>query len=326
MANQPFGCTIQNAPARKQRGSGDRVLNESKIRNFLYLSNKKSIVKAAEELYITQQALSKQIALLEQDIGVTLFTRTNKGISLTENGKICYDMFDRFIREYDGCRKKFRESVSASIVNIGAQSWIEIGKPMRNVVKSLDEKTVVNLGCYPIDTLVDCLHAGEVDIAIMLERFIPNEDDSLESCPLAETPMGLLMPRDYPGAEEATSYMDFRNEPYLGFPLKNEEAFETLARLKIMLSEYGMSPEAVKITLNSESVSSEMEIGHGVCMMPLMFNRTIRNPRIKVFPTGVNKRLMCIWRRNDATEDLKQFIELLCAECQKPEYREEVGF
>lgn len=300
------------------------MLNESKIRNFLYLAGKKSIVKAAEELYITQQALSKQIALLEQDIGVTLFTRTNKGVSLTENGKICYDMFDRFIKEYDGYRKKFRESVSASIVNIGAQSWIEIGKPMRNVVKSLDEKIVVNLACYSIDTLVDCLHAGEVDIAIMLERFIPNEDDSLQSCVLTETPMGLLMPQDYPGAENSTSYLDFCNEPYIGFPLRNEEAFETLARLKIMLSEYGMTPSAVKITSNSESVSFEMELGHGVCMMPLMFNRTIRSSRVKVFPTGVNKRLMCVWRRNDTTEELKRFIDLLCGECQKHEYLDDI--
>ena len=312
--------------ATDNQESGEVMLNESKIRNFLYLSGKKSIVKAADELYITQQALSKQIALLEQDIGVTLFTRTNKGISLTENGKICYDMFDRFIKEYDSCRKKFRESVNASIINIGAQSWFEIGKPMSNVVKALNEEIRVNLVCSPVDALVESLHAGKVDIAIMLERFVPHEDDTFQSCPLANTPMGLLIPRDYPGAENASSYLDFRNEPYLGFPLKNEEAFETLSRLKIMLSEYGMTPDAIKITSNSESVSLEMEIGHGICMMPLMFNRTVRNPKIKVFPTGVEKRLMCVWRRNDMSEELQRFIELLCDECQKSEYREELGY
>lgn len=299
------------------------MLSESKIRNFLYLSNKKSIVEAAEDLYITQQALSKQIALLEGDVGVPLFTRTNRGISLTENGKICYDLFDRFIKEYDGCRKKFQEIASASVVNIGTQNWFEIVKPMRNVVNTLGGKMVVNLGCYPVDSLIDCLHSGVIDIAIMLERFIPNEDDSIQSCPLADTPMGLLMPKDYPGASEATSYMDFCNETYLGFPLKNEEAHETLARLKIMLSEYGMTPKTVKITLNSESVHSEMEIGHGVCMMPLLFNRTVHNPKIQVFLTGVNKRLMCVWRRNDTTAHLTSFIDSLCAECQKDEYREE---
>ena len=311
--------------SQNNQESGEDVLNESKIRNFLYLAGKKSIVKAADELYITQQALSKQIALLEQDIGVTLFTRTNKGISLTENGKICYDMFDRFIKEYDSYRKKFSENAGVSIINVGAQSWFEIGKPMRNVVKTLNEKIVVNLVCSSIDTLVEGLRAGEIDIAIMLERFIPSEDDTFQSCPLTETPMGLLVPRDYPGADEALSYLDFRNEPYLGFPLKNEEAFETLSRLKIMLSEYGMSPGAIKITSNSESVSLEMEIGHGICMMPLMFNRSVRNPKIKVFPTDVEKRLMCVWRRNDISDELQRFIELLCDECQKSEYREELG-
>ena len=49
-----------------------------------------SITKAANFLYISQPAVTKSLQKLENELGITLFNRSPKGVTLTENGKIFY--------------------------------------------------------------------------------------------------------------------------------------------------------------------------------------------------------------------------------------------
>ena len=67
---------------------------------FIETSQHKSMSKAAEALYISQQALSRCIANMEQELGVELFSRSVKGIRLTEDGKYLYDLFAPQVEQF----------------------------------------------------------------------------------------------------------------------------------------------------------------------------------------------------------------------------------
>ena len=54
------------------------------LRYFLTVAKEQSFTKAAEQLHITQPTLSRQMAALEDELGITLFLRNGKRISLTE--------------------------------------------------------------------------------------------------------------------------------------------------------------------------------------------------------------------------------------------------
>ena len=60
-----------------------RVLNY-----FLTVAREENFTRAAQMLHVTQPTLSRQIAQLEEDLGVKLFTRSNHNIILTEDGMI----------------------------------------------------------------------------------------------------------------------------------------------------------------------------------------------------------------------------------------------
>lgn len=60
-----------------------RVLNY-----FLAVAREGNFTRAAEQLHITQPTLSRQIADLEAELGVKLFTRSNHSITLTEDGML----------------------------------------------------------------------------------------------------------------------------------------------------------------------------------------------------------------------------------------------
>ena len=69
------------------------MLNEIKIKYFLVLSEYLNFSTAAKALHITQQALSKQIGQLEQELDCVLFTRVPRGVELTEAGAVMQKTF-----------------------------------------------------------------------------------------------------------------------------------------------------------------------------------------------------------------------------------------
>ena len=60
------------------------------LETFIVVADLGSFNKAAEALYITPPAVTKQINLLEKDLGLRLFIRTHRGLTLTEAGKSLY--------------------------------------------------------------------------------------------------------------------------------------------------------------------------------------------------------------------------------------------
>jgi LysR family glycine cleavage system transcriptional activator len=80
------------------------------LRAFEAAARHLSFTKAAEELHVTQAAISHQIKALEEHVGVALFERRNKAVLLTEAGQLCLpglrEGFDRLAEAMDGIRRR----------------------------------------------------------------------------------------------------------------------------------------------------------------------------------------------------------------------------
>ena len=64
-------------------------MNDLQIDYFMAVGTNLSFTKTSQELYVSQPAISKQIKLMEEELGVRLFYRNNKKTELTEAGKRC---------------------------------------------------------------------------------------------------------------------------------------------------------------------------------------------------------------------------------------------
>ena len=77
----------------------EAALNYNKLRYFYEASRTLNLTRAAQNLYISQPALSKHISDLENDFGTPLFVRTNRNLILTQAGEVlreeCCRIFDR---------------------------------------------------------------------------------------------------------------------------------------------------------------------------------------------------------------------------------------
>lgn len=65
-------------------------MNLKHLSYFVDISKRESFTKAADDIYVSQSALSKSVKSLEQELNVTLIDRTSKSFNLTEEGKILF--------------------------------------------------------------------------------------------------------------------------------------------------------------------------------------------------------------------------------------------
>ena len=73
------------------------------IKYFYYVARIGSVTQAADQLCVTQSAVSKQIQNLEYNLNISLFQRKNKSLILTEAGKKLFQAADRALTELDDC-------------------------------------------------------------------------------------------------------------------------------------------------------------------------------------------------------------------------------
>ena len=87
-----------------------------------------SFAKAAEEIGYTQSALSQAIASLEDELGMTLLTRSRTGSALTDEGKELYPYIERTIFQYRASVEKAKEinGLETGIVRMGTVASVSV--------------------------------------------------------------------------------------------------------------------------------------------------------------------------------------------------------
>lgn len=102
----------------------DVNLNSLKI--FLVVATSNSFLEASNKLYISQPAISKSINKLEEDLGVSLFYRANKGVTLTSDGEILLKYVKDSRKLLLACERMLssNNSLDSGSIVIGAQSHI----------------------------------------------------------------------------------------------------------------------------------------------------------------------------------------------------------
>ena len=71
------------------------------LRYVIALAEKQNFSKAADELFITQPTLSQQIKKLEDNLGIQIFYRTTKTVTLTQDGKEFVDKARTVMKSYE---------------------------------------------------------------------------------------------------------------------------------------------------------------------------------------------------------------------------------
>lgn len=140
-------------------------------RIFYTVANHKNITKAAEELNISQPAISKSIKNLEEQLGGQLFVRTKRGVMLTEEGKEFYNYIKQAIEYISNAENKFTELINleAGCIKIGISSTLtkEFLLPYLEEFHRLYPKIDIQIMTNVSSELFPMLRNGLIDIIIL---------------------------------------------------------------------------------------------------------------------------------------------------------------
>ena len=79
------------------------------LRTFVAVSDAGSLTKAAEKIFLTQPAISRQIQALEASLGLVLFERIGRGVRLTDDGMLLRGYAERCLALLEDCRRELEE-------------------------------------------------------------------------------------------------------------------------------------------------------------------------------------------------------------------------
>ena len=146
-----------------------------------------SITKAAEALFVTQPALTRTIQALERDLGCTLLSRTQKGISTTQEGEILYRHLDQALSVIATAESRIRDigSLEGGELRVGAGDMLcrHLLVPVLKTFHVLHPAVRIHVTCIETPGAAALLRAGKLDLALMN---LPLDDDALAYQPLRD--------------------------------------------------------------------------------------------------------------------------------------------
>lgn len=157
----------------------------SQLRTLVHVAELGSLSKAAARLRIAQPALSRQVRLLEAELGAALFARHGRGMVITERGREVLAYAKRIVGEVEALKASAAgpEPVLAGHVAIGLPPTIAdlISVPLVAAFTATHPGVMVQLVSAYTGYLLDGLHRGEIDLAILYD---PRTTRALRTRPL----------------------------------------------------------------------------------------------------------------------------------------------
>ncbi len=239
------------------------------MKYFITVAKCRSFTKAAEILFVTQPALSRQINAMEKELNMQLFIRTTRHVKLTPPARILLQEFEKIYDAYNLAVANARNSFQglSGDLNIGILEGTYMGDLFPGILKYLSENypnIKINLHNYSFKMLIQKLYQEELDIIFTL-YFDVKEREMLEYQVIEQTRDHMVVHKDHPLANAGKALLSDFSEDMLVM-VSPEDSMESPRLILDACETAGFTPNV----RYASSLSEEMllvEAGVGVCIL-----------------------------------------------------------
>ena len=237
-----------------------------------------SFNKAAQQLHLTPSAISHAIAVMEAELGFTLFNRGKNGVTMTSYGASLYPSIRAVLNSDEALQQSIARlnGLEKGKVKLGAFNSVCAGllpQILKSFMASFPQIEVeVYQGTY--DDVKEWLRTGQVDIAFLSSTC--REEFSLTE--LFREPLLCIVPQDWPEPQDGV----------MTPALMNGQSFvvqcdATDAEMRQFLKKYKIGTERRCHVIDDQSNIAMVEAGLGISIMPQMLLRDCK-AAVKVYP------------------------------------------
>ena len=303
-------------------------MNDLQLDYFLAAARNLSFSKAAQELYVSQPAVSRQIQALEEELGCPLFLRQNKGIQLTANGEMFYRFFDEYKSQLNDLKLRVRLSMEqkSRVVHFGILTNSNLSHIVNPVLEEFNQKypdVKVEINSYEPRKASDAIQSGKEDVVLTIMPKVTHVE-GLESETISEIPRVLIYNKrkyaekiskkqveyinqeDAEGNTKLVSPADFKDEDFLTV---SDEEFDFVTELiRSICKPYGFVPK-VQLVRSTDAMIGGVQCGLGVAINDI-WCRALDNPDFGHIVLDTSHAVTLIWNQETDTV-VKYFIKIL---------------
>lgn len=240
------------------------------LRYFVAAAEDLSISRAAERLHVSQPALSRQIAVLENEIGVPLFDRIKKRIYLTEAGRFFLPKARQILCDAEASAQQLREQFGhvPRTYRVGFITPLldDVVAPAVRALRAANPRFQVTLLELTPRAQLDRLRDRELDVAVL-----GNVDDEarhrFEVTQLARYRMAAVLSADHPSAKhKSVALSELAQELWISL---SEHAFPGRREfLRVICRKSGFEPDIVLEADGLAVMMASIAAGSGVGILP----------------------------------------------------------
>lgn len=237
------------------------------IKYFIEVAKREHVTEAAEHLHVAQSAVSRQIAKLEEELGVDLFIREGRNVRLTPVGGIFLKHMEQAIQVIEDAEQAIREYTDPEkgTIHIGFVSTLAL-YILPTLISAFrrtypDVKFKLSQGTYY--EVMDSVIKGKANLALMAP--VPTENNRLLGEVLSTENIVALLPANHPKAKEAVLHLsELRDESFVMFP----ESFILRKTLVEACEQLGFTPNVTFEGDDIDAIKGLVSAGLGISLLP----------------------------------------------------------
>lgn len=136
------------------------------LKYFVVTAECYSMTMASEVLHVSQQCISRDIKQLENELGVQLFNRSKKGVTLTKEGQSVYARAKKILKQVSDLSHLFEEAHTTNLMFGCYMALADTISTILNIYESLEDTIAINNIYFSTEKLYEEIQTGGIDIAL----------------------------------------------------------------------------------------------------------------------------------------------------------------
>ncbi len=238
------------------------------IQYFIAIAEREHFNRASQHLNIAQPALTRQMKLLEAEMGVALFERLPRGIRLTPAGRFFLDEAREIVRHLSTAVTRTQAAAAGragrlrlGVIEMGAWHGLipDSVRRFRKVFPAVD----LDLAVLSSPGQIEALRARKLDAGLL---YYPPKDAGFVAIPLIRHPVMIALPAESPLAGQAQVRLrDLADENFIGFRREMSPQFHDEIHAECRARDF--APRFLTETGSEADMLALVSAGAGVCFV-----------------------------------------------------------
>ena len=298
------------------------------LNEFIVLAETGNFSEAADLLFLSQSSLSKHIQSIEKELGVQLFDRTTRTVTINKFGNILLPYARQIIKLKEQCESVILRNVSANeeILTVGSIRSLAQYRIIDIIANFKVERPQSEVKIFRAEA--DETHSGTQKLTIALREkkcdlaFIRDCDgpcDDLVKIPYARDILSVLFPSDHPTAKMKSVPLKTLAEHNFLFLEENSGLHKLCVRA---CEENGFTPKVAFTDSKPENLVEWVINGMGIALLVKQLAVYLSNPEIAVIditPTVYSEINLCYPKDAELSDAARRFIE--CTETVRKKFK-----